>query len=137
MGILRTWFLRFCGFRAPNPLCILVASSLDILPGKEYPSSWERSQCPPWKKLPNLLTPLARRFHASSTHDPNVRESTRKRIQEVITRFNYQPNQAARSLAGGHTHILGLVIPTGVASVFTDPYFPTLIRGISICLPGA
>jgi LacI family transcriptional regulator len=63
--------------------------------------------------------------------DPNVRESTRQRVQEVITRLNYQPNQAARSLAGGHTHILGLVIPTGVASVFTDPYFPTLIRGIS------
>jgi len=63
--------------------------------------------------------------------DPNVRASTRQRVQEVITRLNYQPNQAARSLAGGHTHILGLVIPTGVASVFTDPYFPTLIRGIS------
>jgi LacI family transcriptional regulator len=63
--------------------------------------------------------------------DPNVRESTRQRVQEVITRLNYQPNQAARSLAGGHTHILGLVIPTGVAPVFTDPYFPILIRGIS------
>ena len=63
--------------------------------------------------------------------DPNVRESTRQRIQEVITGLNYQPNQAARSLAGGHTHILGLVIPTGVASVFTDPYFPTLILGLS------
>jgi LacI family transcriptional regulator len=63
--------------------------------------------------------------------DPNVRDSTRQRIQEVITHLNYQPNQAARSLAGGHTHILGLVIPTGVASVFTDPYFPTLILGLS------
>jgi LacI family transcriptional regulator len=63
--------------------------------------------------------------------DPNVRESTRQRVLEVIQRLNFQPNQAARSLAGGHTHILGLVIPTGVASVFSDPYFPTLIRGIS------
>jgi LacI family transcriptional regulator len=63
--------------------------------------------------------------------DPNVKESTRQRILEVIQRLNYQPNQAARSLAGGRTRILGLVIPTGVASVFTDPYFPTLIRGIS------
>jgi LacI family transcriptional regulator len=64
-------------------------------------------------------------------NDPNVKESTRKRIQDVIQRLNYQPNQAARSLAGGFTHVLGLVIPTGVASVFSDPYFPTLIRGIS------
>lgn len=63
--------------------------------------------------------------------DPNVRETTRLRVLEVIQRLNYQPNQAARSLAGGHTHVIGLVIPTGVASVFSDPYFPTLIRGIS------
>ena len=64
-------------------------------------------------------------------NDPNVKETTRQRIQDVIQRLNYQPNQAARSLAGGNTHVLGLVIPTGVASVFSDPYFPTLIRGIS------
>lgn len=64
-------------------------------------------------------------------NDPNVKESTRKRIRDVIQHLNYQPNQAARSLAGGITHVLGLVIPTGVASVFSDPYFPTLIRGIS------
>jgi len=63
--------------------------------------------------------------------DPNVREATRQRVLDVIQRLNYKPNQAARSLAGGRTHILGLVIPTGVASVFTDPYIPTLIRGIS------
>lgn len=63
--------------------------------------------------------------------DPNVREATRQRVLDVIQRLNYKPNQAARSLAGGHTHVLGLVIPTGVASVFSDPYFPFLIRGIS------
>jgi len=63
--------------------------------------------------------------------DPNVREATRQRVLDVIQRLNYKPNQAARSLAGGRTHVLGLVIPTGVASVFTDPYIPTLIRGIS------
>jgi LacI family transcriptional regulator len=63
--------------------------------------------------------------------DPNVKDATRQRVLDVIQRLNYKPNQAARSLAGGRTHILGLVIPTGVASVFTDPYIPTLIRGIS------
>lgn len=84
------------------------------------------------------LEEIARLAHTSRStvsrvinNDPNVKEATRQRIQEVIQRLNYQPNQAARSLAGGHTHVLGLVIPTGVASVFSDPYFPTLIRGIS------
>ena len=63
--------------------------------------------------------------------DPRVSEDTRSRVSQVIQQLNYQPNAAARSLAGGHTAILGLVIPTGVSSVFSDPYFPNLIRGIS------
>ncbi len=64
-------------------------------------------------------------------NDPRVSEDTRLRVRKVIQQLNYQPNAAARSLAGGHTSILGLVIPTGVSSVFSDPYFPNLIRGIS------
>lgn len=63
--------------------------------------------------------------------DPRVSDDTRSRVRQVIQQLNYQPNTAARSLAGGHTSILGLVIPTGVSSVFSDPYFPNLIRGIS------
>ncbi len=63
--------------------------------------------------------------------DPNVRESTRQRVLEVVRRLNYQPNLAARGLAAGRNRILGLVIPRGVATVFTDPYFPLLIQGVS------
>lgn len=64
-------------------------------------------------------------------NDPNVAANTRQRVLDVIHQLNFQPNRAARSLAGGHTRILGLVIPTGISSVFSDPYFPNLIRGIS------
>lgn len=64
-------------------------------------------------------------------NDPNVRESTRRRVQDVIRRVNFQPNLAARSLATGHARVIGLVIPMGVATMFTDPYFPMLIKGIS------
>jgi len=64
-------------------------------------------------------------------NDPHVNAKTRDRVLETIQRTNYHPNHAARSLAGGTNRILGLVIPTGVANVFGDPYFPTLIRGIS------
>jgi LacI family transcriptional regulator len=56
--------------------------------------------------------------------DPNVSEKTRKKVNEVIHLHNFQPNRAARSLAGGRTRVLGLVIPMGVARLFTDPYFP-------------
>ncbi|HET7087540.1 MAG TPA: LacI family DNA-binding transcriptional regulator [Anaerolineae bacterium] len=62
---------------------------------------------------------------------PNVRDDTRARVWEVVRRLNYHPNAAARGLAAGRTRVLGLVIPTGVAALFTDPYFPILIQGVT------
>ncbi len=63
--------------------------------------------------------------------DPNVNDHTRNKVQEIIQSLNFQPNLAARGLAAGYTKILGLVIPTGVAAIFTDPYFPLVIQGVS------
>lgn len=63
--------------------------------------------------------------------DPNVNADTRQRVRAVMQKLNYQPNAAARGLAAGKTRILGLVIPMGVAALFSDPYFPLLIQGIS------
>jgi LacI family transcriptional regulator len=66
--------------------------------------------------------------------DPNVKESTRARVSEVIQRTNYHPNMVARRLASGRTNILGLVIPTAVSALFADPFFPNLIQGVvSVC----
>src|SRR6478672_10444238 len=62
---------------------------------------------------------------------PSVDPGTRARVLSVADRLNYQPNIAARALAAGRTHILGLVIPMGVSALFTDPYFPLLIQGIA------
>jgi LacI family transcriptional regulator len=62
---------------------------------------------------------------------PNVSPSTRERVLEVVRQMNYQPNAAARGLAAGRTRVLGLVIPMGVSALFTDPYFPVLIQGVS------
>ena len=62
---------------------------------------------------------------------PSVDRDTRERVLIVAETLNYHPNIAARSLAAGRTHILGLVIPTGVSALFTDPYFPLLIQGVS------
>ncbi len=63
--------------------------------------------------------------------DPNVKELTRQRVRTVMQRLNFQPNAAARGLAAGKTRIIGLVIPMGVAALFSDPYFPQLIQGIA------
>jgi len=62
---------------------------------------------------------------------PRVNPKTRERVYEVIQRLDYHPSAAARRLAGGRTNILGLVIPMGVPRLFTDPFFPLLIQGVS------
>lgn len=64
-------------------------------------------------------------------NDPNVSVTTREKVMQIVKRVNYTPNAAARGLAAGRTHVLGLVIPMGVAALFTDPYFPILIQGVS------
>ena len=64
-------------------------------------------------------------------NDPNVSDVTRDKVMQVVKRVNYTPNAAARGLAAGRTHVVGLVIPTGVAALFSDPYFPILIQGVS------
>jgi LacI family transcriptional regulator len=63
--------------------------------------------------------------------DENVKEDTRQLVMEVVQKINFQPNLIARSLAAGRTNVLGLVIPAGVSTIFTDPYFPQLIQGVS------
>ena len=63
--------------------------------------------------------------------EPNVNEATRLKVDKVIKELNFQPNLAARSLAAGQTHIIGLVIPVGVSAIFSDPFFPMLMQSIS------
>jgi LacI family transcriptional regulator len=63
--------------------------------------------------------------------DDKVKAGTRDRVMKVIQEVNFQPNLAARGLASSRTNILGLVIPSGISTLFTDPYFPQLIRGVT------
>ena len=62
---------------------------------------------------------------------PNVREDVRRRVLDVIQKTGYHPNVAARALASQRSWTLGLVLPHSVSLIFTDPYFPHLIKGIA------
>ncbi len=62
---------------------------------------------------------------------PNVSADARERVLAVTQRLDFTPNVLARSLAGGRTNVLGLVIPMGVSTLFTDPYFAILIQGVA------
>lgn len=63
--------------------------------------------------------------------DPNVSDKTRARVMRVIQELNFQPNRAARSLAGGRAGVIGLVIPVGVGTIFAEPFFSLLIQGVT------
>lgn len=65
-------------------------------------------------------------------NDPHVSDATRARVLAVVRQLNYHPNAIARSLAAGKTRVLGLIIPKRVTELFTDPYFPLLLRGVSL-----
>lgn len=42
-------------------------------------------------------------------HEPNVRPSTRDRVNEAIEKLKYRPDQSARNLASHRSHLIGLV----------------------------
>ena len=59
----------------------------------------------------------------------NVSQDIRLRVQEAIQSTGYQPNPAARSLAGGRSQVLGLVVPETTAVLFNDPFYARLAEG--------
>lgn len=60
---------------------------------------------------------------------PNVSASTRAHVKAAIEKCDYRPHAVARSLATKRTNILGMVVPESVTKLFTDPYFPLMLRG--------
>ena len=62
---------------------------------------------------------------------PSVRAEVREQVWRVIRETGYQPHAAARSLVTRRTRILGVVIPEPITKLFTDPFFPILLYGIT------
>jgi LacI family transcriptional regulator len=59
-------------------------------------------------------------------NEPNVRESTRERVEKAIAALNYQPNQAARNLASLRSHLIALIYDD--PSVYEVPSSGYIIR---------
>jgi LacI family transcriptional regulator len=62
---------------------------------------------------------------------PNVRQQVRERVWQIVRETGYQPHAAARSLVTRRTRIVGVLIPEAVTTLFTDPFFLHLLRGIT------
>lgn len=62
---------------------------------------------------------------------PNVSDRTRERVMKVVQLYDFTPNPAARALASQSLHVIGILIPYLVNEIFSDPFFPQLIQGIT------
>lgn len=60
-----------------------------------------------------------------------MRPAVRDRVWRVIEQQGYAPRAAARSLASRRTNVIALLIPRSAAFIFSDPFFPQAIQGIT------
>jgi len=55
-----------------------------------------------------------------------VSKATRKKIEEVISQYNYVPNALAKGLSQSSTNIVGVMVPE-----IDNPFFSGVIRGVA------
>jgi DNA-binding LacI/PurR family transcriptional regulator len=79
-------------------------------------------------RLANVAPSTVSRVIANS---PRISEKTKEKVREAMEELGYHPNFIARSLASQSTQAIGLVMPSSTDKVFQNPFFPTVLRGIS------
>jgi DNA-binding LacI/PurR family transcriptional regulator len=65
---------------------------------------------------------------------PKVSADVRRTVERAIDRLGYVPNRAARSLVTRRSDSIAVVITEPASRLFSDPFFPRLVRGISAAL---
>lgn len=60
-----------------------------------------------------------------------------KAVQTAISQLSYVPNRAARSLASRQTHAIALIVPEDTTRFFGDPFFASIVAGITGALGGS
>ncbi|WP_132767984.1 LacI family DNA-binding transcriptional regulator [Tepidibacillus fermentans] len=79
-------------------------------------------------KLANVAPSTVSRVIADS---PRISQKTKERVREAMKQLGYHPNLIARSLASQSTQAIGLVMPSSTDTFFQNPFFPSVLRGIS------
>lgn len=65
------------------------------------------------------------------SNHPSISDETRKRVNEVIEKMKYKPNQTARNLARSQTRTLGIIFPIDANDSFNNPIYIQMMQGIS------
>ncbi len=67
---------------------------------------------------------------------PRVSPEARAAVERAIDALGYAPNRAARSLVTRRSDSIGLIVTESEERVFGEPFFATLVRGVSDALAG-
>ena len=65
---------------------------------------------------------------------PKVSPEAREAVLEAVAELQYVPNQMARSLVRRRTDTLALVLSEPETRLFSDPFFASIVRGVSAAL---
>ncbi|WP_062109317.1 LacI family DNA-binding transcriptional regulator [Bacillus niameyensis] len=79
-------------------------------------------------KLANVAPSTVSRVIADN---PRISEETKKRVRKAMKELGYHPNLIARSLASKSTSVLGLVMPESADVIFQNPFFSSVLQGLS------
>ncbi|MGP7816374.1 LacI family DNA-binding transcriptional regulator [Niallia sp. 01092] len=63
---------------------------------------------------------------------PKISEETKRKVREAMEKLGYHPNLQARSLVVKSANAIGIVMPHSAESMLENPFFPEVIRGISL-----
>ncbi|MDR3643938.1 MAG: LacI family DNA-binding transcriptional regulator [Clostridia bacterium] len=64
---------------------------------------------------------------------PRISEETRKTVLRAIRELGYHPNTMARSLAGGKSNAIGLVLPASPDTLMDNGFFIRAMTGVALC----
>ncbi|MDH4135998.1 MAG: LacI family transcriptional regulator [Anaerolineae bacterium] len=70
-------------------------------------------------------------FVLNSVPGVKISEETRQRVLEAARQLNYYPTSAARTLASGKTHRIGLVFCEQRDHLMADAFLPAFLRGVN------
>jgi DNA-binding LacI/PurR family transcriptional regulator len=70
-------------------------------------------------------------FVLNSVPGVKISEETRQRVLEAARQLNYYPVSAARTLASGKTHRIGLVFCEQRDHLMADAFLPAFLRGVN------
>lgn len=64
--------------------------------------------------------------------NPRISEKTKKKVREAMEELGYYPNFQARNLVVQRSQTLGVIMANSATLAFQNPFFPEVLRGISV-----